>query len=234
MKLLSIETSSTVCSVAILEDRNVLIEYSIDDQLTHSENLMPLVQKCFEESNHTISDMDAFACDIGPGSFTGIRIGIASVKAFQDVTGKPTIGVSSLLGLAYQCQETGLICVLIDAKNDNCYFGLVSHENENYEMIGEFGCDSIFHICNQLKSEEKTIFFVGNGSIVYQDVLESVLKEKAIIKKDFPTKLTAKDIGMVAFATYSTTCAKPLSPLYLKKSSAERLLEEKENGNSNS
>lgn len=91
MKILSIDTASSICSVAILEDNKVISEISNDDANTHSVKLMPQIEQIFNETNLTLNDMDLLVCDKGPGSFTGIRIGIATIKAFFDVTNIKTI-----------------------------------------------------------------------------------------------------------------------------------------------
>ena len=85
MKILAIDTSSKICSVSILEDNDVIIEKHTNDEKTHSQNLMPLVDEIFKESNLSLDDMGLLSCCLGPGSFTGIRIGIATIKAFADV-----------------------------------------------------------------------------------------------------------------------------------------------------
>ena len=121
MKILSITTSSKICGVAILEDTNIIKEINLDNGLTHSEALMPLIKQIFEETNLTLWDMDLLISDIGPGSFTGIRIGIATIKAFADSLNIPSIGVSSLDSLTYNSQNMGVICSLIDAKKNNVY-----------------------------------------------------------------------------------------------------------------
>ena len=100
MKVLSIETSSKICSVAILEDTKLVKKIELNNGLTHSESLMPLIKQILEETNLTLSQMDLLVCDIGPGSFTGIRIGVATVKAFSDSLDIPAVGISSLEGLA--------------------------------------------------------------------------------------------------------------------------------------
>lgn len=89
MNILAIDTSSKICSVSILEDKNLIIEKHNNDEKTHSQKLMPLVDEIFKESEYSLEDMDLFACCIGPGSFTGLRIGISTVKAFSDVTQIP-------------------------------------------------------------------------------------------------------------------------------------------------
>ena len=121
MKILSIDTSSKICGVAVLEDGNLLKEILQDNGLTHSETLMPIIKNTLESLNLSLNDIDLIVCDKGPGSFTGIRIGVATTKAFSDSLGIPAIGVSSLETLAYNVQDNGVICSLIDAKNDNVY-----------------------------------------------------------------------------------------------------------------
>ncbi len=86
MKILSIDTSSKICSVCLLEDDKIIKEINIDDGNTHSQNLMPLIDEIFKSTNLTLDNIDLLACSKGPGSFTGVRIGISTIKAFADVT----------------------------------------------------------------------------------------------------------------------------------------------------
>ena len=116
MKILSIDTSSKICSVSILEDTTVILEKHTNDEKTHSQNLMPLIDELFKDTNLTLDNIDLLACSQGPGSFTGIRIGIATIKAFADAKNIPVVGVTSLESLAYNITESGLIVSLIDAK----------------------------------------------------------------------------------------------------------------------
>ena len=139
MKILSIDTSSDICSVAILEDNTVIKELHIDDIKTHSEKLMPLIKNIFDECKLNLDNIDLIACSKGPGSFTGIRIGIATAKAFADSRNIKTIGISSLDGLAYNIENTGLTCSLIDARNSNVYLGIF----ENNILKGEYKACSI-------------------------------------------------------------------------------------------
>ena len=139
MKILSIDTSSDICSVAILEDNTLIKELHIDDIKTHSEKLMALISDIFNKCNLSLDDIDLIACSKGPGSFTGIRIGIATAKAFADSKNIQTIGISSLDGLAYNIKNKSLTCTLIDARNNYVYFGLY----ENYVLKGEYKACSI-------------------------------------------------------------------------------------------
>jgi len=148
MKILSIDTSSDICSVAILEDNIVIKELHIDDIKTHSEKLMPLISNIFIECDLNLDDINLIACSKGPGSFTGIRIGIATAKAFSDSKNIKAIGISSLDGLAHNIENDRLTCTLIDAKNNNVYFGLF----ENYTLKGEYKAISIDEALEFLRS----------------------------------------------------------------------------------
>ena len=212
----------------ILEKENILKKLELNNGLTHSETLMPLIKQLLEESNLTLKDIDLLVSDIGPGSFTGIRIGISTIKAFCDVTSQPNVGISSLEALAYSYNFEGLICTLIDAKNDNVYYSLFEHKNGIYTQIGEFLAENIHNITEILKICNKPVFFVGNGSMIYKDVLKSSLNQNAIIKTNpLYTNLSAYSVGKAAFDAFSHNKFCPMTPLYLKKSNAERELEEK-------
>lgn len=230
MKILSVDTSSIVCSVAILDDLNVLYEKSIDNALTHSEKLMPMIKEGLETIGLTIKDIDLFACSRGPGSFTGIRIGISTIKAFIDVFEKPAIGITSLEGLAYNIDNEGLILSLIDAKNDNAYAGLFSLQNGKYTPVSECMADNIDNILSYLKKySNSNITFVGDGLHVYKDKLFSAFPH-CTFADDILNKNNAISIGIAAFNKYNNgEFFNSLSPLYLRKSQAERMLEEGKN-----
>ena len=111
MKILCIDTSSNLCSVAILENNNLINKLELNNGLTHSETLMPLIKELLNTSNLSLKDIDLLVSDIGPGSFTGIRIGVSTVKAFADCLNIPCVGISSLEVLAYNIKNNGIICL---------------------------------------------------------------------------------------------------------------------------
>ena len=151
MQILSISTSSNICSAAILEDNNILKQININNAKTHSENLMPIIKQVLDETNLFLSDIDYLACDIGPGSFTGIRIGIASIKALAEISNVPICAVSSLEGLASLVNiNSGLIVSLIDARNDQAYCGIFHND---YSKESNFIADSIDNIIKILKDK---------------------------------------------------------------------------------
>ena len=151
MKILSVTTSSNVCGISILENDKLICSLDSNTGRTHSENLMPMIDKIFKKTNLSLSDINLIVCDIGPGSFTGIRIGVASVKAFCDSLSIPCIGISSLEGLAYNVNCDGYICSLIDRKHDNCYFALYELHNGIYKQLIEPQASSIDNALFKLK-----------------------------------------------------------------------------------
>ena len=137
MKILAVDTSSKLCSVAILEDKNLIKKLELDNGLTHSETLMPLIQQLLNECSLSLNNINLLVSDIGPGSFTGIRIGVSSCKAFSDSLNIPCVGISSLEVLAYNIQNDSIICSTIDCKNNNCYFALYELNSGNYNVLIE-------------------------------------------------------------------------------------------------
>ena len=299
MKILGIDTSSKRCTVCILEDNNVIVELHSDDEKTHSQTLMPLIDEMFKKTDLSLKDIDMLACCVGPGSFTGVRIGISTAKAFADVYNFKTFGVSSLEGLAYNIKEeisllhtssaakTGsspenskdckdytnqnislIICSLIDAKNENVYYGLF---DENYNKIEELSTCSIDDLIDKLKKLNKPIAFVGDGALAYKEKLEQHLCKNSNnfseinLENNLETSSknstssnnsnNSKDSNLSAYffegeknLASSISIAKfaynkyvnfenstvevqyfnsSLSPMYLRKSQAERSLEER-------
>lgn len=226
MKILSIDTSSSICSVSILEDKEVIKEKENNDIKTHSQKLMPLIDELFNECNIKLKDIDLIACCVGPGSFTGVRIGVSTVKAFADVMNIPVIGVTSLEGLAYNVKKYGYICSLIDAKNNNVYFGLFEFENDQYKIINKLKADNINNIIDELK-QYNNITFVGDGAAIYKDIIEKKLSNCKFVDSKFneQTSVSIAHIARKLYENGENGTSENLIPIYLRKSQAERVLE---------
>lgn len=224
MKILGIETSSKICAVALSEDDKLIKEKILEDENTHSVKLMPLVDELLKETKVNIKDIDLLACDKGPGSFTGIRIGIATIKAFVDVTNKNVIGITSLETLAYNVEQDGIICAIIDAKNENVYCGFFERNENEIKQIEDLQFENINNILKHAKELSKKIVFVGNASEVYKDMIKSELNDKAIFLDDREkNKLNARNINLAAFNKKEKAGGtNSLIPMYLRVSSAER------------
>ena len=165
MKILAIETSGKICAVALQENNNLIDEIIIDDQYTHSVKLMPIIDEILTNNKINIKDIDLFACTLGPGSFTGIRIGIATIKGLADALKKEVIGISSLINLAYNVEDNKYICPIIDAKNENIYSTLINNKNSNYETVIEEKFSNLREFLNELKLINQKIVFIGDGAL---------------------------------------------------------------------
>jgi len=217
MKILSISTSSNIASVSISENDDCILELNINNNKTHSETLMPLIEEIFKQTNLKLDEINLIACDVGPGSFTGIRIGISSIKAIAESLNIPVIDVSSLEALAYNVQNENCktICSLIDARNNQVYCGIF---NKNYNLLEDYLADDINTIIENLKKYEN-IVFVGDGAIIHKDLLNI---------KDFlyENVIHSKNIAKCAYNKFKNNdikTADTISPLYLRKSQAERM-----------
>lgn len=215
MFILSLSTSSKVASVSLLENDNCLKELNIFNEKTHSENLMPLIDELLSSLNKKISDINLIAIDNGPGSFTGIRIGISTVKAIAEVLQIPIISCSSLEGLAYNIfKPTETICSLMDARNNQVYCGIFDSE---YNLIDEYLADDIKNILPVLQ-KYNNISFVGDGAFIHKNLLIGNFCND--------NEVHSKNIGICAYKKFKNGFLEnsdSVLPLYLRKSQAERM-----------
>lgn len=232
MKILAVDTSSKLCSVAILEDTNLIKKIELDNGLTHSETLMPLIQQLLNECSLSLNNIDLLVSDIGPGSFTGIRIGVSSCKAFSDSLNIPCVGISSLEVLAYNIQNDGIICSTIDCKNNNCYFALYELNSGNYNVLIEPCAKSVNDVLDLLNSQyyNKCISFVGDG--IPSEKLHSIYDNNAdseVNKNIISSYLNVENLGTAGYKKFinNKKIGEEILPLYLKKPQAQIQLEEK-------
>lgn len=221
MKILSIDTASNLCTVAVLENEKCIKEIIVDDARNHSEKIMPVIEQALLESNLTLQNIDLIVCDKGPGSFTGIRIGVGTVLAFKDSLNIQCIGISSLEALAYNINTDGIICSLIDAKNNNVYFGVFEKKNNIVTQLEEFSFKTIDEIIPILQKYNK-IIFVGDGSTQHKEFLHSNFNTSTFSDKN---DLSSFSLGLAGLSAYNKNINFDLMPLYLRKSQAERALE---------
>lgn len=227
MKILSIDTSSNICAVAVLEDTKLLKEISQNNGLTHSQMLMPMMKNILEDLNLKLENIDLIVCDKGPGSFTGIRIGVATAKGFSDSLNIQSLGISSLETLAYNVQEDGIICPLIDAKNNNVYYGLFEKSQNNYISVSPLSFENISDVLNNLAKLNKPITFVGDGAQIYKSTILKNISYNNFVGNN---NISAYNLGLAGFSHFKNGQKEVLLPLYLRKPQAERTLEVSSNG----
>lgn len=233
MIVLSIDSSSKVATVAILKDDVLLGEYILNDKREHSVILVPLIENLLKECNLTIDDIDGYVVSKGPGSFTGLRIGMATIKGMSFGNNKPYISISSLDALAYNLISfNGIICPIMDALRENVYTALYRNNNDNLEKIMDYTAMDIDKLVDLLKNKNEDVIFVGDG----------VYKHKQYICDNFPKAhfapthlniIRASSLGELGLQLLKDGFCDDSnsSPIYLKKPQAERELERRLNAN---
>jgi len=224
MLVLSVDTSSSVCAVSLQENNNLIDEIDLDNGKTHSENFMPIVAEILEKNNKELKDINLIAAVVGPGSFTGIRIGIASIKAIAEVYNIPVVEVTSLESLARNVEVKEVVCSLIDAKNNQVYAGIF---DSNYNKLENYMADDINNVIESLK-KYNNIIFVGDGAVKFEDLLKENLKEIEFSDENKQKAFSAGLIGIKKYENNEIKSADTINPIYLRKSQAERM---KKSGN---
>ena len=154
MIVLSIDSSSKVATVALLKDDTLIGEYILNDKREHSVLLMPMIENLLKNCNLTVDDIDGFVVSKGPGSFTGLRIGMATIKGMSVGSNKPYISISSLDALAYSISPFhGIICPIMDALRENVYTALFKNENKKLEKILDYTPLDLDDLINILKGK---------------------------------------------------------------------------------
>ena len=219
MKILAIDTSSEICGVCLLEDNNLIDNNSLNNGMTHSENLMPLISEILERNNLKIGDIDLIACVVGPGSFTGIRIGVSTIKGLAEVENIKIVELTALEVLAGNINNEGIKVSIIDARNDQVYCGIFDKENN---LIEEMIADSIDNTILKLK-KYSNITFVGNGAIKYKDLLNKEIAGINFCDNNLQSAYVVGKLGYKKYLENNLKTADELLPIYLRKSQAERM-----------
>lgn len=232
MKILAIDTTAKTAAIAIADGEKLIASATLNAPGTHSVTILPAVDMLLKGSSLTVADIDAFACSAGPGSFTGVRIGVALVKGLAFGTDKPCIGVSSLESLARNLIFTsGIVCPVMDARRNQLYNALFRCENGVLTRLTEDRLLTADELYEELKAYNEPITFAGDGCAI---------AEAKIIAKDETGRMTVApelyrwqngySVAQSALAEYAAASeedkakytAAALSPVYLRASQAER------------
>lgn len=227
MIVLSIDSSSKVATVALLKDDCILGEYVLNDKREHSIVLMPMIEKLLYECNLTVNDIDGYVVSKGPGSFTGLRIGMATVKGMCLGGNKPYISISTLEALAYSlCTFNGLICPIMDALRENVYTALYSYNKNTSNCIIEPTAMDIDELVTLLKDKNENVIFTGDAVNKHKNYIIEHLPN-AQFAPNHLNITRASSLGEIGLNLLKNgTCDDPnSSPVYIKKPQAERELE---------
>lgn len=227
MKILSIDSSSVTASVAITENGKILSEKFINNGLTHSQTLMPMVEDAINESKISVKDIDLFAITNGPGSFTGVRIGISCVKGMADALSKKCVVVSTLEAIAEPLKNQDVIaCAVMDARCNQVYTAIFNQGNRLCEdkavLIDELG--------EELKQYDKKVVFIGDGSILcYEKLCENI--QNCEVADENIRYVHGSSVGFIAEEKIKNgeepINSANLVPFYLRLPQAERELNNK-------
>ena len=181
MKILGVDTSTPIGSVALIDGDNLVAEHTLNIVRAHSSRLMPAIDSVLKWGNITVDALDGCAVGIGPGSFTGIRIGVATIKSICYAVDKPIIGVSTLEAIAYNLRwSNSIVCPLLDARRSETY-SAIFEANTKWERLSEDLCLPIDAFLDRLKeytSPNCPINFVGDGLLMYGNVIRETLGER--------------------------------------------------------
>lgn len=233
MNILAVDTSANVASVALLCGGKLKGEGMLNNKKTHSEKLMPMIDTILKDSDTDITDIDLFAVANGPGSFTGLRIGVSTVKGLAHAVNKPIVGISTLEGLAFNLFDTdGLISPIMDARRSQVYNAAYRWENGVFKEVIPPRAIALEDCINDFKNEKK-VYFLGDGVAVHKDKISEQMGERAVFVPANSINQRASSLAVLAekkAVEGKTDDYISLMPFYLRKPQAEREYEEKHKG----
>lgn len=230
MKILGIDTSSLAASVSVIEDSKLICEYTINTKKTHSQKLMPMIENMLKISDINVNEIDLIAVCEGPGSFTGLRIGMATAKAIAHVNNLPIISVNSLELLAGNmnlCDKK--ICSILDAQRTQVYTGQYKFENNELIELKNIDVVDIDVLLEELKNSSEEVIIVGEAVYKYLDKIKEI--ENIYIPNLSHNVNKASSLCSIALNKYNKNINinnySEIVPLYIRKSQAEVEYDEK-------
>jgi tRNA threonylcarbamoyladenosine biosynthesis protein TsaB len=226
LKILAIDTSSAVASVCISEEYKILSEFNVNYKLTHSQTIMPMINKVLDSIECNINDIDYFAVSTGPGSFTGLRIGVGTIKGLAQGGGKRVVGINTLDGLAYNViHSESIICPIMDARRQQVYNALYESKNNSLKIIKEYRAVSIEDLIDEINHINEKVIFVGDGIDKYREIIVENIKGKFSFAQINIRTQKASSIACLAIDKIKANEAENflnIKPFYLRQSQAER------------
>ena len=228
MKILSLDSSATVATVALCEDEALLAEFTLNNGNTHSETLLPMVETLLATYGMTVGDVELFACTSGPGSFTGVRIGAATVKGLAFGRDIPCVGVSTPEAIAENLVSLkGLICPVMNARRKQVYTALFREKDGNLERLMPDSAISIAELDKLLDDYNEPVYLVGDGyDITLQNLSHPVGDTPQRLR--YQSAASVAKAACLAYRSGSYSSDGEISPIYLRPCQAERERLEKE------
>ena len=222
MITLAVDTSGPVCGVAVVRDHTVLFEQMAQNRMTHSVNLMPMIDTALAFSEITLRDVDRIGCVVGPGSFTGVRIGVSTAKGLSHGSGKPCVAVNALEAMAAGVDWfNGIVCPIQDARAGQVY-GAAFQPGLLPQRLMEDQPIALSDYLRNLSLMGSRFLFMGDGMPVHRDAIREELGEAAIFAPPHLAFLRPSSVAVIASHAEKTLSYTELMPLYLRAPSAER------------
>lgn len=225
MKILSIDSSTPVAGIAIADGNVLLGEILINTKNTHSEKLMPMIQQLLQELQLTMQDLDSVAVTQGPGSFTGLRIGMATAKGLVQGAGKKLIAVPTLECLAYNLVHyPGIICPIMNAQKKQVYTAIFRSNNTGLERLSDYQAIAAEQLADQLDALGEDVWFVGDGIAAFSDVFAAKLGARCHFADGHQVLPRAATLAMLAAQKAENEEFEDLYQselIYIRKSEAE-------------
>ena len=222
MKILAVDTATSACSVALAEDGGTIAELNFFRGQTHSKHLTGMVDALLDVAAVKIEAVDAYAVDSGPGTFTGLRIGMAAIKGLATATGKPVVGVSSLDVLAGQAGSfSGHICCMIDARRGEVYTAHYVTDNGTVDKISDEKAMSPRKVVQAITGP---CLFIGSGAVAYRDVILEFANKSSRFTDNELNHLKASTVarmGIQKLRARDFSGDESLVPNYIRRSDAE-------------
>ena len=227
MVILGIDASTKTGSVALYDSEiGILSEINANIRLNHSDSLMSIVDMVFSLAKLKPKDIDRIAVSIGPGSFTGIRVGVGTAKGLAYSIGCDLVGVNELDILAHTVSQTpNKIMSLIDARKGRVYYSAYEYNGDLIERNSQYGAEELKLILEDFKGEKIT--FTGDGSIVYKEIIDEVMGDNAIYNLKSNSMVRAGIMAEMAEKRDADNLY-TLEPYYISKTQAEREKEARE------
>jgi tRNA threonylcarbamoyladenosine biosynthesis protein TsaB len=229
MYILGIETATRTGGVAIVSEGGVLAEYTLNIEVTHSERLMSTVDRVFKDTGLQMASIDGFGVSIGPGSFTGLRIGLSTVKGLAFTTGKPVAAVPTLKALAWNTPHARYpVCPLLDARKKEVYAALYRYDGR--ELIQDLP-ETVLPLDELAERVAGEVLFTGEGARLFSGDIERLFAGRAHFAPRSATVPSAASIAEIALNMISVgrqTGPDDLSPMYIRRPEAELAWEKRE------
>ena len=234
MRILALDSSGLVASVAIVEEQQMIAEYTINHKKTHSQTLLPMLDEIVKMTQIDLNSIDAIAVAGGPGSFTGLRIGSATAKGLGFALNKPLIHIPTVEALAYNLYGNAqVICPIMDARRNQVYTGLYEFHGTDFRVMKDQVAISIEDMIKELNFLEREVIFIGDGIPPYEEIIKEQIEVPYSFAPAHLCRQRAGAVGTLAVQYYKEgkiESAEEHEPNYLRLSQAERELQEKLKG----